>query len=194
MEKILTLIQIAEIISLTRAQENMRTRVIAIDGCGGAGKSTLAANLSNVLKQCPVIHTDDFASWDHPLNWFPRMIEQVFTPLGMNKAAKFQRFDWLERKLSNWIQIDPQEFVIVEGVSSSRNEFRPYLSFSIYVQTSPGIRLQRGLARDGDEAKEEWLKWMAAENEYVERDEPQRFANMVVDGESGSGHSLAILR
>lgn len=194
MKKVLTLTQIAEIVSHVQKPESMRTRVIAIDGCGGAGKSTLAANLSTELNQCPVIHTDDFASWDNPLNWYPRMIEQFFNPLGLNKTAKFQRFDWAEKKLSNWVEIDPQDFVIVEGVSSSRKEFRPYLSFSIFVKTPPDIRLRRGLARDGNAAKDQWLEWMAAEEEYVRRDEPEGFANLVVDGDSGTEHSVAILR
>jgi uridine kinase len=50
----------------------MTTRVIAIDGPGGSGKSTLAENLSPALGHAPIIHTDDFASWDVPLEWWPR--------------------------------------------------------------------------------------------------------------------------
>ena len=75
----------------------MQTRIVAIDGCGGAGKSTLATKLANILDNCPVIHTDDFASWDHPLDWYPRVIEQVLEPLRHNHVAHFQKFDitWL---------------------------------------------------------------------------------------------------
>ncbi|MBT7203398.1 MAG: hypothetical protein HN867_07910, partial [Deltaproteobacteria bacterium] len=62
----------------------MQSRIVAIDGCGGAGKSTLATKLAVLLDDCPVIHTDDFASWDHPLDWYPRMIAQVLEPLRHN--------------------------------------------------------------------------------------------------------------
>ncbi|MDB5160983.1 MAG: putative uridine kinase, partial [Candidatus Saccharibacteria bacterium] len=39
-------------------------QIIAIDGHGGAGKSTLAENLSRELG-AEIIHTDDFATWDN---------------------------------------------------------------------------------------------------------------------------------
>jgi cytidylate kinase len=42
---------------------DMRTKIVAIDGCGGAGKSTLAARIAPRLVDAPVIHTDDFASF-----------------------------------------------------------------------------------------------------------------------------------
>lgn len=48
-----------------RAPVDVTTKIIAIDGCGGAGKSTLATQISAALDSCPVIHTDDFASWDN---------------------------------------------------------------------------------------------------------------------------------
>jgi cytidylate kinase len=40
----------------------MHCRVVAIDGPGGAGKSTLAAQVAVVL-HAQVVCTDDFATW-----------------------------------------------------------------------------------------------------------------------------------
>lgn len=174
--------QIAAKILLSVSPDNMQTRIVAIDGCGGAGKSTLAAALSGHLNNCKVIHTDDFASWDNTLNWFPRMIQQVLEPLKNNKDAVYQRYDWNEKKLLNWITVSPQPVVIIEGVSSSRKEFRPFLSFSIFVNADRETRLQRGLARDGLVAKDQWLIWMSSEDEYIARDNPQDFADIIVDG------------
>jgi hypothetical protein len=53
---------------------------IAVDGHGGSGKSTLAKQLSEKLN-AEIIHTDDFASWDNPLNWWSLVIKRVFEPI-----------------------------------------------------------------------------------------------------------------
>lgn len=174
--------QLAEKILASMPPDSMQTRIVAIDGCGGAGKSTLSAALASRLNNCTVIHTDDFASWDNTLGWFPRMIEQVLIPLKTNQNAVYQRYDWNDKKLSNWITVSPQPVIIIEGVSSSRKEFRPYLSFSVFVNTDRETRLQRGLERDGLAAKNQWLKWMSSEDEYVARDNPEGFADAVVSG------------
>jgi len=58
----------------------MRCRIVAIDGPGGAGKSTLAARVAGAL-DAQVVRTDDFASWDEPFEWWPRLIKQVLAPL-----------------------------------------------------------------------------------------------------------------
>lgn len=73
--------------------------------------------------------------------------------------------------------------VIVEGVTASRVAFRPYLAFSIWIETPRDVRLQRGLARDGGASTlEQWRAWMAAEDEYVARERPAEHADVVLPG------------
>ena len=163
----------------------MQTRIVAIDGCGGAGKSSLAAKLAALLDDCPLIHTDDFASWDHPLDWYPRMITQVLEPLRQNRPTRYQKFDWQKKQLGEWETVEPCPVVLVEGVSASRVEFRPYLSFAIFVETDRELRLQRGLERDGEEALPLWKQWMAEEDAYLLRDRPEEYADVVISGNTG---------
>src|ERR1700680_4015294 len=99
--------QIIEKINSAKAPGKMLSKVIAIDGPGGAGKSTLAAKISMALDDAPIIHTDDFASWENPLNWWPGVIEQVLKPLSANKSAHYQRYDWNTKQLSEWHDIQP---------------------------------------------------------------------------------------
>tara|TARA_E500000178_G_scaffold268622_1_gene266277 strand:+ start:332 stop:901 length:570 start_codon:yes stop_codon:yes gene_type:complete len=181
--------EIKQLISESVSPEEMHTRIVAIDGCGGAGKSTLALKLANIFGDCPVIHTDDFASWDHPLDWYPRIIGQVLEPLRHNQVAHFQKFDWQAKQLGQWETVNPCSVVILEGVSSSRSEFRPYLSFSIYIETDRDLRLKRGLERDGEAALPLWQQWMAEEDEYLLRDQPQEYTDVVI-----SGNTEALLR
>lgn len=175
--------KIAKDISKSEKPGNMNSRIICIDGCGGAGKTTFATKLSSELNNCPIIHTDDFASWEEPLSWYTRMKDQVLKPLSENTKAYYQKYDWGKRKLTKWISIEPQSFIIIEGVSSCRIDFRPYISYGIFIETNQDLRLQRGLDRDGEHMKEQWLKWMKEEALYLKEHQPQKFANLIISGE-----------
>jgi hypothetical protein len=55
-------------------------RLVAVDGPGGAGKSTFARELSEAAGETPVIPRDDFAAADNPIGWWPRLLDQVIGP------------------------------------------------------------------------------------------------------------------
>ncbi len=173
---------IIQLIQAAQPPEGMTTKIIAIDGPGGAGKSSLAEQLSQKLGHAPVIHTDDFASWENPLNWWPRLLQQVLQPLSHNENARYQRYDWSAKRLAEWHEIQPSEYLILEGVSSSREAFRLYIAFSIWVQTPRKERLRRGLARDGEAALPLWEEWMASEDEYIAREHPEQKADLTLNG------------
>ena len=60
------------------------TKLVGIDGHGGSGKSTLAELLADHLG-AEIIHTDDFASWEEPLEW------GFFVPLFVSSALSIKR-------------------------------------------------------------------------------------------------------
>lgn len=167
-----------------------KTRIIAIDGHGGSGKSTLAKMLSKQLN-AEIIHTDDFAGWDNPENWWPLVIERVFEPIKNGATSlSYPRSKWWETHNPEPVINQPvTDIMILEGVSSLRKEFRPYLSLGIFVDTPIDVCLQRGFERDrgqdgksDDEIKQMWQDWYKAENTYIARDDPQAFANLVLNG------------
>lgn len=151
MSKLPDVSRVIDMIRAASAPAGMLSKVIAVDGRGGAGKSTLAATLAGELGDIPVVHTDDFASWEEPLEWWPRMVEQVLRPIAAGEIAKFQRKDWGTGKLREWIELPLQPpAILLEGVTSSRSEFDPYLALRIWVETPRELCLQRGLERDGE--------------------------------------------
>jgi uridine kinase len=167
-------------------------RIVAIDGCAGAGKSTLARRLAAGLDGAPIVHTDDFASWDNQFGWWPRLLEQVILPLARGTVARYRRFDWDRHQLAGWIELPSRpETVIIEGVSAMRQDFDPYLAYRIWVDTPPSVRLQRGLERDGEAMRVQWEQWMAAEDVYVERDRPIERADVVLPGTSSGPADFA---
>jgi uridine kinase len=157
-------------------------RLVAVDGPGGAGKSTFARALSEAAGGAPVIHTDDFAADDNPIDWWPRLLEQVIEPFARGSAAHFQRYDWGSRTLAEWHTIEPAPIIIIEGVSAGRSEWAAHLSFLIWVETPRAERLRRGTERDGAEALDAWELWMAGEDAHYERDPTRERADVVIDG------------
>ena len=190
-EELLTHTQLIDMIADAAPAMGMRTSIVAIDGCGGAGKSTFAATLSALLSDCPIIHTDDLASSEAPLDWYLRMLDQVLVPLSKGQGARYQRFDWLTSQPAEWCDVPAHRFLIVEGVSATRREFRPFLAFSVFVETDRKTRLARGLLRDGTEAEHLWLGWMREEDEYLARDDPIANADVVISGNPMSDHDPA---
>ena len=166
-----------------RPPSGMTTRIIAIDGPGGAGKTTLAERLAKELGGAQILRTDDFASWDNPVDWWPRLIEEVLKPLSCNQPARYRRSVWGNEDDADWAEVVPGAFVILEGVSASREAFRPFLTYSIWIETPRDVRLGRGLERNGEAARGQWEKWMAAEDAYLQRERPDDKADLVISGD-----------
>lgn len=174
-------------------------KFIAIDGHGGSGKSTLAKLLSKKLK-AEIVHTDDFASWDNPLNWYHDVINTVFCPIcdGANTLS-YQPASWWEDHHRERVVDQPiTNTMIIEGVSSSRSEFDDFISFRIFVDTPQDICLARGVQRDlsvgknVEEITAMWKGWIADEVKYMQRDDPKTKADMIVDGTRPFGEQIKL--
>lgn len=176
-----TLTEISAQVAAADAPSGMTTKIIGIDGCGGAGKSTVAKRLAGRL-QAQLIQTDDFAAWDNALDWAPRLLAQVLKPLNANTAGRYQRYDWGTKALAGWHDVPVQPVVVLEGVSATRAAFRPMLALRIFVDAPKDLRLARGLARDGADALPLWEGWQAEEDSYLARETPMGFADIILDG------------
>ena len=161
----------------------MRTRVIAVDGPGWAGKTSFAEHLAVTLGGCQIVHTDDFASWDNPFNWWPTLVEKVLGPLARGQAGRFRQSEWTPGMTRNLVEVAAAEVLILEGVTASREAFRPYLTYTIWIEAAADLRLQRGLQRGGEDTRAQWEAWMAGEDRYRERERPDEHADLVVSGE-----------
>ncbi|HVU77396.1 MAG TPA: hypothetical protein VHC67_07430 [Gaiellaceae bacterium] len=159
----------------------MRTRIVAVDGHGGAGKTTFAERLAAALGGVQVAHTDDFASWDDPVGWWPRCIAELLEPLSRGEVARYHVTAWSGVPRPS-VEIVPAEVVILEGVTSSREAFRPYLAGAIWVETPREVCLARGLERDGEAMRPQWEAWLRAEDDYIAREDPRARADLVVPG------------
>jgi predicted kinase len=99
--------------------QSTRTILVAIDGCGGSGKTSLARWLADRLGGARVC-SDDFAR-PRVLRWeWRRFEEQVLTPLPADERARYERYDCADDRLAEWHEIEPGGLLIADGVSMSR--------------------------------------------------------------------------
>ena len=84
-----------DLIAAIRASDapaGVKTRIVAVDGAGGAGKSSLAELLARRL-DAPIVHTDDFASWENPVDWWPELRRGLERD-GLHARAQWE--EWME--------------------------------------------------------------------------------------------------
>ncbi len=159
------------------------TVLVAVDGAGGAGKSTISASIASQIADSFVICLDDFArpsvpGWDQE-----RFRRQVLRPLLAEHDACYQRWDWPTDSGGEWHRVPAGSVVVIEGVSASRTELGDCWDLTIWVDTPRSLRLTRGIQRDGEAMRTQWTDvWMPEEDAYIAEQQPAERADLVVNG------------
>ncbi len=187
--------KVGELVDRIATKESRaRTRLVGIDGCGGAGKSTLAQQLVNRMTDARAIGVDDF--WltkairperarviEEPgcdYDW-QRLRDQVLVPLMGDRPGRYQRYDWESDALHEWHDVAVGGTVIVEGVFVTRQELASYYDLRVWVDVDEGECLARGIERDGGQHRELWEgEWMPAYRTYIDQDDPVARADFVL--------------
>ncbi len=145
------------------------SRLVAVDGPGGSGKTTFAGLLSGALNGAPVVHSDDFPiPWDQgPESWFSYLTRDVLEPLQNGSKASFRRYDWRRGVYAERVEVPAAAVVIVEGVSVGRASCPA--AARVWVEAPREVRQARVLARDGAEHADDWVTWTAAEDAWFAR-------------------------
>jgi uridine kinase len=162
---------------IAAAQPTRGFTFVGIGGRGGAGKSTLAEQIPGAQ----IVGTDGF--WDGDGFDLARLRADIFEPLLAGSATSYDAWDWEARRPGGTRSVEPRGVVVVEGVCALHRMFRDAYDVRVWVETPYDVRLERGVARDGEAARRTWVEhWMPMEDRYVERDDPVSCADVVVDG------------
>jgi uridine kinase len=158
-----------------------RAILLAIDGRGASGKSSLAEAVAKNLRHVTVVHTDDLAlnrGWD-----WQRLQEQVLEPIINNQQGRYQRYDWDTGGMAEWHDVPVGGLLILEGVYSMRRELGDIWDLTIWVECAKPARLNRALERDGKEMMPTWINvWEVQEDRYVKEQSPDKRADVIIDG------------
>jgi uridine kinase len=165
-----------------------RARLVAVDGAAGSGKSTFARALADALGEVPLIPIDDFLAWDDLTEFWPRLEREVLAPLFAGRAIRYQQRDWLNdnlgRGLGGFRDVPFSETMVLEGVGAGRRVLSARLSYLVWIEAPEDLRLQRGVARDGEAARARWQSFMPGEQAFLEAEGARARADLVVDGTS----------
>ncbi len=154
--------------------------LVGIGGHGGAGKTTLA----HAIPAAQVVSTDEF--WDGEEFELTRLRREVVDVLLDGGAPRYHRFDWAAQAPGGVRGIEPAGVIVIEGVCALHRMFREAYDVRLWVDAPRALRIERGVARDGEAARARWEQvWVPAEDRYVSEDDPVACAHLVVDG-SGS--------
>jgi uridine kinase len=181
--------------------------VVAIDGHGASGKSTIAERL-RAETGASVVCTDDFfvlggqrvleARRAEPtilkapapsvrgqaVGAFydvTRLRAECLDELRAGRAAVYHRFDWDAGTVSaKTTRIEPNDLVLLEGVYSGSPELADLVDRAIYVDTPEPERLRRLRSRI---APQDWdEQWLQAEKEYFARTRQLASFDLVIPG------------
>jgi hypothetical protein len=176
---------------LTEAAPAARPRIVAVDGRGGSGKTTLAERLAASMEPAAVVHSDDVAWWHSRFGWDDLMIQGVIAPLRAGRGVHYQPPGWAKRGRQGHIDVPAGvRTVFLEGVGVSRRSLAALIDVAVWVQSDYEEARRRGIARDvaeglgEEEALREWLAWEAEEVPFLLDDRPWERARYIVAGET----------
>jgi uridine kinase len=171
------------------------TRVLAIDGRSGAGKTSLAATLADQL-DAPIVSLEDlYGGWDGLEHGIELLADAVLEPLAAGRAARVPRYDWVAGEWAEPCLLEPPPVLIVEGVGAGARRAAAFESLIVWLAVPADVRKQRALDRDGGTFAPYWDSWAAQEEAMLARERTPDRADIVIGppgnqpepGESGNG-------
>jgi uridine kinase len=170
-------------------------RLVCVDGPAGSGKTTLAAAVRRCARDLlpaggtvRMIHMDDvYPGWDGLAEGMATVADSVVAPLRDGRPGRYRRFDWHAGALGEERVLEPADLLVIEGVGSGNRAYDDAITCLVWVEAPRDVRLERGLARDGQDLRGHWLAWGEAEDAVFERERTRERADVVVDGVSATG-------
>jgi uridine kinase len=167
-----------------------RTRVVAIDGRSGAGKTVLAAGLQSELG-APVVTLEDlYGGWDGLERGIDLLVSEVLELLSAGRAARVPRYDWVAAAWGTPWVLEPPEILIVEGVGAGARRAAAYASVVAWLEVPASVRKKRALDRDGETFAPYWDMWAVQEDAMLARERTRDRADLVITAAGmASSHS-----
>lgn len=157
------------------------TRVIAVDGRSGSGKTRLATALGAELG-VPVVTLEElYGGWDGLERGIDLLVSEVLEPLAAGRPARVPRYDWgAARWGTPWV-LEPPGVLVVEGAGAGARRAAAYASVLVWMEAAEPVRKKRALDRDGETFAPYWDMWAAQEDAMLARERTPERADVVID-------------
>lgn len=177
---------------VSRSPARLRcSRVVCVDGRAGAGKTTLAAELADVLAPVgPVttVHMDDlYEGWSGLPTVADQVIDQLLDPWIAGEPGRLAAWDWHRSSRHDPVPLELTPVVLLEGVGSWSRRIGDAVSTLVWVECDEPTRRRRAVLRDAGVLDLRWDTWAADERLVHEREQTRTRADVVVD--TGRSHA-----
>lgn len=167
-----------------------RPLMLGISGFGGAGKSTLAQALLELmpgsqvvpgdqflLSRPPTARSDDWASVDRE-----RLRTQVMLPIRRGQAPHYQVYDWAAGALGGWLAVTGSP-VIVEGLGLFHPDIVGHFDLRVWIDVDLDTATSWGMERDktvyDNPQTQLWEEvWKPNDADFFRRFRPDRAADV----------------
>ena len=150
--------------------------IVSIDGSCTAGKTTLAAHLSERY-DCNVFHMDDFflrPEQRTPERYaeiggnvdYERFREEVLLPLKAGTAFSYRPFDCGTFTLTQPVEITPKKLSVIEGTYSQHPYFADPYDLKVFLTITPELQRRRILERPAFLHQRFFEEWIPMEQRY----------------------------
>jgi uridine kinase len=161
---------------------------IAIDGFGGAGKTTVAEMLCSLLPNAVIVHMDDFVdtnrldddSWECGVFDRSRLEREVLIAHKQQQPIIYHA----SRSPSGCIEVPDYKYLIVEGISSCHPGIRDYFDYKIWIEVSLETSRRRREERGMSQERRDFLPlWVDNDRRYKAQHSPDLCADFIIDND-----------
>jgi uridine kinase len=173
------------IAALTDLCKDKTRPIIAIDGPAGAGKTTLARELSLAFSckiSVQVIHMDDlYAGWENALSDdLSKVLQYLVNQHESGLPAKIQRYNWIRSAFEESEELAVSDLLILEGVGSGDKDLQERFAALIWMEIDPEVGLARVIKRDGLQVQDQMQKWLATQAQYFSQHSTREKADFIL--------------
>jgi uridine kinase len=122
-----------------------------------------------------------FPGWDGLAEAPGLITQQVLEPIAQGRPAAYRLWSWVRDEWQGTRVVEPSRFLVVEGCGSSVGPAGAYAAVRVFVEADRELRMQRGIARDGEAYRPNWERWAAQEARLYAADGTRERADLVVD-------------
>ena len=179
--------------AIRRARTRSSRIVVGVSGYGGAGKSTLARRLLEVVPDSARVRGDDFLvparTRERSPDWSAvdrdRLRTEVLEPFRAGRPAVVRPLDWGSGTLGSPEPLPVASVLIVDAVGLFHPDLDALLDLRVWVDVDLETATERGRARDrrrGDADTGVWdAVWAPNERDFAERFAPRERADLRYD-------------